>query len=1058
MYLKSLEIFGFKSFPEKTVLKFESGITAIVGPNGCGKSNLFDAIKWALGEQSPKSLRGSKMEDVIFSGTQNYPPLNYTEVTLTFSNEDNYLPIDYKEVAVTRRLYRSGESEYYLNKNLVRLKDIQNLFLGTGVGEATYSFIEQGKIEIFLSYKPEEKRVIFDEASGIIKYKERKKETIKKLQDTEQNLLRLEDIISEVTRQIRYLERQVEKARKFKEIEAQLVETERKIASINYKKLEKDIDTFLEELNKLKGGEAQREEEILSHRKEMEKLGDKIREVEAELEALHSKIISSTSKIDLYKSHIEMNSQRREEASSKIEAIEKELGQLKEKLLFQEERVKQEKENSSSLDRELENLSQHISTLKDKKIECQKSLDSLSLEIEDTKQKILVEEAQRVDINNELIEINTYLKNLYVRKRRLLLDKERLSNIFEEAKASLSGISQNIDELNKFYLQLKNKKDELTEKVKIYEKEKEELIKSKIEKEKELAELNSNYELLKDLRLRYEGISSFRKIKLIFYEEPSDINKLIISLKEGDLHKKGETGPWELEVEAKTILFREEELKEKISQLSQQIEKVNSSLLQKDKNLEEIKKEWHQISNEISQLDKKLGEKIKEKDSVDKEFLRVKEEFDLLSQEIEANLTEIKEGEEKKNNLEVALKDKETLLSSLEERLTSIQSKHQSLGEELNSLEIELTRKEGEMISLQENKNSLAGKVQMLEEAKNSILASIEKLNLEKEENVRKIEAFDKEIVGLEKDIASKREEIETLRKNEKVLLEEKERLAKEKEENSSRLKILEEELGKVKDLIYQKKLKIQELEFEKSKIIDYLRQVYNLEFQLCEVEEDLDSLIKEKDKLKRKLTSLGEVNLVTIEEFDELNKRYQFLKEQRQDLINSKEELKKAIFRINKTSREVFLEVFSKIKEEFKKNFRFLFGGGRAELVLLDEDNILESGIEIEVQPPGKKLQNVSLLSGGEKALTAIALIFSIFSVRPSPLCVLDEIDAPLDEANVGRFNHLLKEFAQKSQFIIITHNKKTMSSADVLYGVTMEEKGISKIVSVKFAKEALS
>ncbi|MCD6229148.1 MAG: AAA family ATPase [Candidatus Omnitrophica bacterium] len=1058
MYLKSLEIFGFKSFPEKTVLKFEPGITIIVGPNGCGKSNLFDAIKWALGEQSPKSLRGSKMEDVIFNGTQNYPPLNYTEVTLIFSNEDNYLPIDYREVAVTRRLYRSGESEYYLNKNLVRLKDIQNLFLGTGVGEATYSFIEQGKIEIFLSYKPEEKRVIFDEASGIIKYKERKKETIKKLEDTEQNLLRLEDIISEVTRQIRYLERQVEKARKFKEIEAQLIEAERKIASINYKKLERDINASLEELNKLKEEEAQREEEILSHRREIEKLTEKIKEVEGELEMLHSKVISSTSKIDLYKSHIEMNSQREEEARSKIEVIERELSQLKEKLLSQEERINQEKENTFSLDRELKSLSQHISTLKDKKVEWQKSLDSLSLEIEDTKQKILVEEAQRADINNELIEVNTYLKNLYSRKRRLLLDKERLNNIFDEANTSLSEISHNIEELNNLYLQLKRKKDELIERMKVYEKEKEELIQSKIEKEKELTELTSNYELLKDLRLRYEGISSFRKIKLTFYEEPSHINKLIISLKEGDLHKRGERGPWELEVEAKVIIFREEELKEKIDQLSQQIEKINNSLLQENENLEEIKKEWHQISNEISHLDKKLGEKIKEKDSVDREFLRVKEEFDLLNQEIETNLAEIRDEEKKKSNLEIALKNKETLLSNLEERLTSIQRERQSLDKELNSLEIDLTRKEGEIVSLRESKNSLAGKVQMLEEAKTSILASIEKLNVEKEENIKKIEALDKEISALQNDIARKEEEIETLLQNEKMLLEEKERLTKNKEEFSSRLRVLEDGLGRVKDLIYQKKLKIQELEFEKSKIADYLRQVYNLEFQLCEVEEDLDTLIKERDNLKKKLASLGEVNLVAIEEFDELNKRYQFLEEQRHDLINSKEELKKAISRINKTSREIFLEVFSKIKEEFKKNFRFLFGGGRAELVLLDESNILESGIEIEVQPPGKKLQNVSLLSGGEKALTAIALIFSIFSVRPSPLCVLDEIDAPLDEANVGRFNHLLKGFAQKSQFIIITHNKKTMSTADVLYGVTMEEKGISKIVSVKFAKEALS
>jgi len=449
---------------------------------------------------------------------------------------------------------------------------------------------------------------------------------------------------------------------------------------------------------------------------------------------------------------------------------------------------------------------------------------------------------------------------------------------------------------------------------------------------------------------------------------------------------------------------------------------------------------------------------MQERDSLAKENLRLEEEVGLLKEEEKNVAEEIAEATSQHDRVNNELSFHEQDLDSAKQSLSGSQSVTSKSSERINEIEITTTRGLTQIEALAKEKQTLTLNITVFEEEVKNIQDSLQQIAQENEENLRRSLSFTQQIEELELKFKQGESKINEQTEVRKSTEEESAKLVQIIEDTKKSIQVLENENQKIKTDAYNKKLEIQSLEYEKEKIIDYLKQVYEIEFNPTQQEEALESiemLTEEKEKLQKKVKSLGEVNLVAIEEFEELKGRDDFMESQKQDLVTSKENLKKAIQKINRTSREIFLEVFRKIEVEFKKNFKFLFNGGRANLILVDENNILESGVEIEVQPPGKKLQNVSLLSGGEKALTAIALIFAIFQVRPSPLCVLDEIDAPLDEANVDRFNHLLKEFAASSQFIVITHNKKTMSSADVLYGVTMQERGISKLVSVKFADE---
>lgn len=1056
MYLKELEIFGFKSFPEKTVLKFEPGITVIVGPNGCGKSNVLDSIKWALGEQSPKSLRGSKMEDIIFNGTENHPALSYVEVAMTFSNEDNYLPIDYKEVSVSRRLYRSGESEYFINKNIVRLKDVEELLMGTGIGESTYSFVEQGKIEVFLSYKPEEKRLIFDEASGIVKYKERKKETLKRLQETEENMVRLEDIISEVKRQIRYLERQVEKAKRYKKIQDELLEAEKKAASLQFRTLEEKTNNFLEELNKAKEKEEIKNNELREIKARCEESNKEIRNTRLELQEVNSTVISLLAQIENSATHIKVCQQRIVE----LEERDINLGQAKnnliERLSLQEKRAEEERGRFAVIETNTRELEERIKKLQEEKERLKKDAAEAVKMVKEDKIKILEFESRKINFSNSLIEIQTNLSTLINRKKRLFLDKAKVEGFLRERSGSLKEIQSQLDEVNKKLDALREKKNGLLSREKELVSRKEDLRQRLVEQDKELMELNSSYEFLKDLHIKYETFSLKKKATIIFDEDPKDINKLVASLK--DIQFYNEDGRYKAQIEVKIVSLDENQIQERIKFTQESLRQTTESLEDVNKHLLALSGEVGLEIKGIEEEEGKWRDKLQEQESLNRELLRVNEEFELVDQEITIVLGEISEYENKQKQIEEELGVCGDNLNSVNHNMAENQDIITRSEERINGIDIEAAGREAEKQALYKERDSLNSKLLFIEEEKHNITINLENIEKESGDNLSKAEVLNEEMRKLNAGIEEGKEKIQVY-VQQKAELEKKESvLVRNIEEIRVQEQSLEKEYQEVMEIISNKKLEIQGLEYEKEKIKDYLRQVYHIEIDFSSqtvIEEGLESLLELKDTLKNKLESMGEVNLVAEQEFEELQKREDFLGKQKEDLVTSKEDLKKAIQKINRTSREIFLDTFNKIQEEFKKNFRFLFNGGKAELILLDPENVLESGVDIEVQPPGKKLQNVSLLSGGEKALTAISLIFAIFRVKPSPLCVLDEIDAPLDEANVDRFNHLLKEFASSSQFIIITHNKKTMSNANVLYGVTMQEKGVSKIVSVKFASQ---
>jgi len=1056
MYLKELEIFGFKSFPDKTSLKFESGITSVVGPNGCGKSNIFDAIKWALGEQSPKSLRGAKMEDVIFNGTEHHAPLNYAEVGLIFCNEDKYLPIDYKEVSVARRLYRSGESQYFINKNVVRLKDVQELFMGTGIGESTYSFIEQGKIEVLLSYKPEDKRLIFDEASGIIKYKERKRETLRRLDEAEENMLRLEDILFEVRRQIRYLERQVAKAKKYKEVQEELVKIENKIATVQFLELEIKNNKINQELNifeeKEKGKEGQLEEVSDS----WEELNHQLRLLRAKLEEAATDIVSLNAKVESFISHISVDKQRINELEQRNITLGLTRTNLNQRLQLQEKRSQEEAARMETIKISLKRLIETVEKVSHEKESIKVELDNVRKEVNQEKTKILNLESQRVQFQNTFIETQTKLVSLVNRKKRLILDKAKLDTLLTENKHNLGLVSEESRKVSDELKSLQDTKSGLAQKEKELTNLIEDLRSKLVDKEKELLELKATYDFLKDLRIKYETFSVRKKVTVIFDEEPKDINKLVASL-QNVVFKKDDKG-FSAQLEVKVVSFEEKQLEDKIVLTEREIEDIKQEQERVSQQKNELSKELSSENVQIEEARSKLQQSLQEKDGLFREVERLEEESELLSQEEKTTLDDVEDCQRKQKETENELMSYKSDLDKTNQKLFLSNEIITNGLERIKNIDLELTRSLAEEQSLHRESESLESKVILFQDEINNIKDDLKQVDKEEEENKLKVISFNNKIESSEVKIEEDKLKIEECIKSKQALEEEGLTLNNNIHKVKEDIQTLEKESQGLRDSAYNKKLEVQSLEYEKEKIRDYLQQVYQVDFDIAnqgQVEEDMGILSISKEKLQKRVKSLGEVNMVAIEEFEELKKREEFLDSQKQDLVTSKESLKKAILKINRTSKELFLDTFTKIEQEFKKNFKFLFNGGKANLILIDKDNILESGVEIEVQPPGKKLQNVSLLSGGEKALTAISLVFAIFTVRPSPLCVLDEIDAPLDEANVDRFNHILKQFASFSQFILITHNKKTMSNADVLYGITMQERGISKVVSVKFAAQ---
>lgn len=1057
MYFKKLEICGFKSFAEKTLLHFEPGITAVVGPNGCGKSNIFDSIRWCLGEQSIKSLRGAKMEDVIFNGTETAPAQNVAEVSLTISNEAKILPIDYEEITITRRLFRSGESEYLLNNNLVRLRDINDLLMGTGIGAESYSLVEQGKIDLVISSRAEDRRLVFDEATGVSRYKAKKKEAMRRLEETDNNLLRVNDIVTEVKRQIASIERQANKARRYKEVFDKLKNSELKYATLELVVAKSEL-AMLAEISKKTSQEEtelgnklqELDGKLISKEKELQDLDSRLSELRDEIIYLENSNLQS-------KNHIALNQERRLDLEKHAGLLVLQKEQLRQKIAGHEKNMEELTEQLLCIHR-LRAQQEAAVEEKSKNLELvESSIKKAHQEITAAKNNIFEIHHAETRINNSLSENTAQGSAFSSRLRRLEAEKiktesenaellKNLEAVTSEIAAQKIKIGQTAGRLEN----IKNSKRNLEDTVS--------LLKEKIRNlENEDAGLKSQLSFLKELKLTYDRMPQAKDgiVEISEIPQGESVTGIIAHAREVAFDDAAKT--YRIRCECKFISFDLEALENKIEKIAQDTFALKEETVMKEQEAAELLMQLDAVDGELQQEKFHLTNKEASSSNISSNAKKIQEELSLISLEIaevEENLRDSKEKNERLMKEQVALRGE--LLQS-EQLMTANQDIVSENTKTREDLLVEVTQTKAELQSQRSQENTLQANLAFF---RNTLVQDTSTLSVNDKEitdSLKKADALNEESGALEDRIKTNAEDIE--KKNG-----EHSRISQQKIEELNSLDFIqksildtEEKADRAKEEHHRNQMQEQELTFKLAGIKERILQAYSVDLEEMppagNAAEDfnIETLAQDISNLKEKAASFGTVNLVAIEELDELKKRHDFLTQQHNDLLAAKDSLQKAILKINRTTRKMFLETFQIVAEEFKNYFKLLFGGGEAKIFLIDEEDVLESGIEIICRPPGKKLQNITLLSGGEKALSAIALIFAIFKTKPSPFCVLDEIDAALDESNIDRFSRMLSEFAKTSQFIVITHNKKTIARAHVMYGITMEKSGMSKIVSVK-------
>lgn len=1180
MYFKKLELSGFKSFAHKTELIFEPGVTAIVGPNGCGKSNITDGIKWALGEQSAKSLRGSSMEDVIFNGTDKKEAVNFAEVNLTLSNESRILPIDYDEVTITRRLFRSGESEYLINKVQVRLKDIAELLMGTGIGLDAYSMIEQGKIDQILSSKPEDRRAVFEEASGITKYKAKKKEALRKLEQTEENLVRVNDIISEVKRQIGSLERQAQKANRYKELFETLKELDVKVLRFEYDRLKKSKEKALEELEKLRLKEGELNKDIEEKTNQINKLRDSLSIFDENISQARFNESQLQTKTAQSKNKISMDKERIEELNNRKVTIASEIENLNKKILSLEAEIKEKQS-------ELENIAkEHLArqdSLSQIELELKKAVDAIEgagAFLKGAKLNTIDIASRESQLKNTIAKVITNLQNKTNRSRRLSIEKDTIEKESSALKESLSNIMLNLESTKSEFDSKTSQKEKLDSDLNLNNTNLDSLTNGLKELETRFDRLRSKIEFLEDLQVKFEGYSGGTKALLslinkeefkldgfcgtvanllevkegleglvelalgeyaqaLVVEDDLAVNGSIQFLKEHNLGrahffslnslpdnieeidlgedsglksllasvevlpkyrnlfkyllgnvfivKDMESARSYLSRNAKVKLMTEDgqfiskgyftggssigdsdtgligrtarinHLKDELSKIQIEKDNISSQIEISQKKSDELNIAIKDLDAQIQRLQIELANRGNLKDNTQQQMKKINDEFDLVNLELSELDTELKALREEEGSLKKQIE-------AIEQESNKLQS---AIGENQDIIAKNNELKEQLLVQLTEYKTKLDSVLDVETNKKNTLKMLEDSLQEQKsssESRIKEAQTIDSKVKELTLEISQLQDDLLTLETQANSSEEDIDRLLDQRQsfvnqENAleDNFRNLQSKLNLIREELHKFDLDNNQLSYNQLSIKERVEQAYKINIEEVTVvfEEGFnpDNLLPQIQEMKAKIESMGPVNLVAIEEHKELQDRFTFLTNQREDLIKAKDSLYEVIDKINNTTKELFLGTFNKIQEEFKTFFRALFGGGDAQILLIDQEDILESGIEIVARPPGKRLQNISLLSGGEKAMTAIALLFAIFKVKPSPFCILDEIDAPLDEANIDRFSRVLQDFLKNSQFIIVTHNKKTISLADVMYGITMEESGISKVVSVKFA-----
>lgn len=1066
MYFKRLEILGFKSFCDKTILHFEPGITAVVGPNGCGKSNIFDSIRWVLGEQSVKALRGSDMQDVIFNGTETKESLSMAEVSVVFDNSNKFFCVDNDEVMITRRIFRSGESEYLLNKSQVRLKDIMDILMGTGIGAESYSLVQQGKIDLVLSSKPEDRRLVFDEASGITKYKSQKREALRKLEETDQNLLRVNDIITEVKRQIGSLERQANKARRYREVFDELKAKEIAMARIQKKNLLLQKDQIINSLKELEV----KEESLLNAIKEQEAAifsrQSELRAVESAINSIKTEIVGFENTVARSNQHIAFNTERIKELEAAKADFEAQIEQAKARLAQDEEKLNNFKVEYESISKNIEEKTLLFNSKEAELNEISLSIKHSLEAVSDAKRRILDLETRIANAKNSVNEISSKQQVFLARKKRLEIEKAKVNEEKNSSESNLAAVNQEVQALEAVFSDLNSKvadfrKDLDLENVSI------KTIDSDLEAlEKQNLALISNKEFLSKLKTEYEGIGESMNAVIYLDKLPQDkLGGLVIKVNAypdtGNEAQPQEQAGFKLAGEAKPIDLDTSKISARIEEIEHKIDSLKMIKRLKESRIDELNKEIMEFQDNIRAQEIALANKKAVAASIQEQFDKIKNEEEVIAIELsdvdgELNVLSARaiESHAELVCLEAQEKEAEELILS-EQNNVSAKNK---LKEE--SLVI-ITQLKTELEALNRRITTDTATLKMLEDSCSRGVQNLENLSARINEAQAKTASLTLEISDLESKVLESSREID-----------DKSRLLKDSEDKYralvddssgivNKIEADRKELDSIKNNLYDLQMQNKDVDFKYLNIKERLIQAYKIDIEELVGEEavsgleDENVLSEEIKRLKDKIDSYGSVNLVAIEEYDELKKRYDFLTQQQSDLVTAKDSLHDAILKINRTTKKMFLETFELVRVEFRNFFRLLFNGGDAQLFLTDENDPLESGIEIICRPPGKKLQNVLLLSGGEKSMAAIALIFAIFKVKPAPFCILDEIDAALDEANVDRFGRMVQEFVKDSQFIVITHNKKTIANANVMYGITMQESGVSKIVSVKFAQD---
>jgi chromosome segregation protein len=1221
MYLQSLELIGFKSFAPKTTLRFHRGVTAIVGPNGCGKSNVLDAIRWVLGEQSAKALRGGEMADVIFNGTDTRQPHNMAEVSMTFAECEKDLGVDWHEVCITRRVFRDGKSEYLINGAPSRLKDIHNLFMDTGIGRSAYSIMEQGRTAQLLNSRPEDRRSIFEEAAGITKYKAQKKEALRKLEYTESNLLRVSDIIKEVKRQIGSLQRQAGKARRYQSLMEDLRVLDTHLSHRTYVDLERSITEVAEKVEQSADARALYEREIAEQEVEVAGAREQVSSLDAEVEGARDHLQTLRNRIYSGESRIETNTERcgefREmgirasadidamhlrirEQENQIEETDAQLVSLLDVLRAEEEslqagsaRLQQAQQERQSAERETEALTGRLHQLENRLTDVRGELSTANARHD-------AERARAIQLQEQVSVASLAVTTAATRA--------------EQTAAAQSATRQSLDAAEQELIASQQSHDTAQQERQIAETEWN-------ASGKQLAEREHRLEILLQLEREGEGLGEGAQAILRGLDRPEFFQAGII----GTLASLIEVPPSEIPaVEAafgaasRAVVFSDADMAESALQTLREAKQGRASVLagdllpmapQQTTSLPDGALCWatdvvraagtvhgliaQLLENVVIVPDLATAFQLKKQHpalafaartgefigrdgvahggstgevsnsalmrrsqiaSLEREVETLRENTNRLSLvregamgAFEAAVIRLREAREHLGNTQglLAAAQADNLLASrelenvrhryesLDGEIASLQAHVQLLEEQIVQFQQQMETASAELATAREGRSAASSRISLLRDAETEAASELSEARLRVATERQRQDALSRQraplearirelaetITSRERDITTQEERIRLLEAESTSLAESVEGWKREsaeaeaavlelgvrRTELQSGVEALEialrgarRNLSELQDNRSKNEVRLAELRLRSESIRDHVSRRYQLD--LAGFEPDRYGLLKavasQKEKERRaaasdsgetsseeaplsgmeysggpmpaeipwdrieqvvaelteRVDSMGPVNLDAIQEYDELEERHTFLEQQNNDLINGKAELLEAISRINKTTKELFSETFDKIRVNFQEMFTQLFGGGKANLLLMDESDPLESGIEIIAQPPGKKLQSISLLSGGERTMTAVALLFSIYMVKPSPFCVLDEMDAPLDESNIGRFIKLLDRFIGQSQFMVITHNKRTMSRADSLYGVTMEERGISKLLSVKF------